>query len=31
MSDAALNDLERYLAGKDLLAQVMHEDLGLSA
>ncbi|MBT2537862.1 hydroxyacid dehydrogenase [Arthrobacter sp. ISL-69] len=31
MSDAALDDLERYLAGKDLLAQVVHEDLGLSA
>ncbi|MFF1383975.1 hydroxyacid dehydrogenase [Arthrobacter sp. NPDC058288] len=31
MSDAALDDLERYLAGKDLVAQVMHEDLGLSA
>ncbi|WP_426004270.1 hydroxyacid dehydrogenase [Paenarthrobacter sp. NyZ202] len=31
MSDAALDDLERYLAGKDLLAQVVHADLGLSA
>jgi phosphoglycerate dehydrogenase-like enzyme len=31
MSDAALDDLERYLAGKDLLAQVVHGDLGLSA
>lgn len=31
MSDAALDDLERYLAGKELLAQVVHEDLGLSA
>lgn len=31
MSDAAVDELERYLAGKDLLAQVVHEDLGLSA
>ena len=31
MSDAALDDLERYLDGRDLLAQVVHEDLGLSA
>lgn len=31
MSDAALNDLERYLAGEDLVAQVQHADLGLSA
>jgi phosphoglycerate dehydrogenase-like enzyme len=31
MSDAALDELERYLAGKDLLAQVVHGDLGLSA
>lgn len=31
MSDAALDDLERYLAGKDLLAEVVHADLGLSA
>ncbi|WP_425862148.1 hydroxyacid dehydrogenase [Arthrobacter sp. TWP1-1] len=31
MSDAALNDLERYLSGKDLVAQVLHDDLSLSA
>lgn len=31
MSDAALDDLERYLTGQDLVAQVVHEDLGLSA
>jgi phosphoglycerate dehydrogenase-like enzyme len=31
MSDAALDDLERYLTGRELLAQVMHEDLRLSA
>ncbi|WP_314323320.1 hydroxyacid dehydrogenase [Paenarthrobacter ilicis] len=31
MSDAALDDLERFLAGKDLLAEVVHADLGLSA
>jgi phosphoglycerate dehydrogenase-like enzyme len=31
MSDAALDDLERYLTGQELLAQVVHEDLGLSA
>ena len=31
MSDAALDDLERYLTGRELLAQVVHEDLSLSA
>ncbi|PNI07588.1 hydroxyacid dehydrogenase [Arthrobacter sp. AFG7.2] len=31
MSDAALDDLERYLTGRELLAQVLHEDLSLSA
>lgn len=31
MSDAALDDLERYLSGQELLAQVVHEDLSLSA
>ncbi|KNH16414.1 2-hydroxyacid dehydrogenase [Arthrobacter sp. ZBG10] len=31
MSDAALNDLERYLTGRQLLAQVVSEDLSLSA
>ena len=31
MSDAALDDLERYLTGQELLAQVVHEDLSLSA
>jgi phosphoglycerate dehydrogenase-like enzyme len=31
MSDAALDDLERYLTGQELLAQVLHEDLSLSA
>lgn len=31
MSDAALDDLERYLAGQEPLAQVLHEDLSLSA
>lgn len=31
MSDAAINDLERYLLGKSLVAQVLHEDLRLSA
>ena len=31
MSDAALNDLERYLTGQQLMAQVVSEDLSLSA
>ncbi|CAN7354871.1 hydroxyacid dehydrogenase [Arthrobacter sp. LjRoot14] len=31
MSDAALNDLERYLTGRKLLAQVVSDDLSLSA
>lgn len=31
MSDTALNELERYLAGKDLLAEVSAEDLSVSA
>jgi phosphoglycerate dehydrogenase-like enzyme len=31
MSDTALNELERYLAGKDLLAEVSPEDLSVSA
>ena len=31
MSDAALNDLERYLTGQKLLAQVVSGDLSLSA
>lgn len=31
MSDAALNDLERYLTGQKLMAQVVSEDLSLSA
>jgi phosphoglycerate dehydrogenase-like enzyme len=31
MSDAALDDLERYLTGRELLAQVVHGDLSLSA
>ena len=31
MSDAALDDLERFLTGQELLAQVVHEDLSLSA
>ncbi|WP_314214856.1 hydroxyacid dehydrogenase [Pseudarthrobacter equi] len=31
MSDAALNDLERYLTGEQLVAQVVSEDLSLSA
>jgi hypothetical protein len=31
MSDAALNDLERYLTGQRLMAQVVSEDLSLSA
>ncbi|MGK3647691.1 hydroxyacid dehydrogenase [Pseudarthrobacter enclensis] len=31
MSDAALNDLERYLTGQRLVAQVVSEDLSLSA
>ncbi|GAA1778575.1 hydroxyacid dehydrogenase [Pseudarthrobacter sulfonivorans] len=31
MSDAALDDLERYLTGQELLAQVVHDDLSLSA
>jgi len=31
MSDAALDDLERYQTGQELLAQVVHEDLSLSA
>lgn len=31
MSDAALNDLERYLTGQQLVAQVVSEDLSLSA
>lgn len=31
MSDAALNDLERYLTGQKLVAQVVSEDLSLSA
>ena len=31
MSDSALDDLERYLTGQELLAQVVHEDLSLSA
>jgi phosphoglycerate dehydrogenase-like enzyme len=31
MSDAALDDLERYLTGQEPLAQVVHEDLSLSA
>lgn len=31
MSDAALDDLERYLTGQELLAQVVPEDLSLSA
>lgn len=31
MSDAALDDLERYLTGQQLLAQVVSEDLSLSA
>ncbi|MET1156602.1 NAD(P)-dependent oxidoreductase [Arthrobacter sp.] len=31
MSDAALDDLERYLTGQEVLAQVVHEDLSLSA
>ncbi|MEE2524202.1 hydroxyacid dehydrogenase [Pseudarthrobacter sp. J75] len=31
MSDAALDDLERYLTGQQLLAQVVSDDLGLSA
>lgn len=31
MSDAALDDLERYLSGQQLLAQVVPEDLSLSA
>ncbi|MFE4835417.1 hydroxyacid dehydrogenase [Arthrobacter sp. NPDC056691] len=31
MSDAALDDLERYLTGQALVAEVVSEDLGLSA
>ncbi|WP_247041454.1 hydroxyacid dehydrogenase [Arthrobacter rhizosphaerae] len=31
MSDTALDELERYLAGKDLLAEVSAEDLSVSA
>jgi len=31
MSDAALNDLERYLTGQQLMAQVVSKDLSLSA
>lgn len=31
MSDAALDELERFLTGQELLAQVVHEDLSLSA
>lgn len=31
MSDAALDELERYLSGEDLVARVLLEDLGLSA
>lgn len=31
MSDAALDELERYLSGKELVARVLLEDLGLSA
>lgn len=31
MSDAALDDLERYLSGQGLAAQVLHDDLRLSA
>lgn len=31
MSDAALDELERYLTGQELLAQVVHDDLSLSA
>jgi phosphoglycerate dehydrogenase-like enzyme len=31
MSDAAMNDLERYLTGQKLMAQVVSEDLSLSA
>ncbi|PNH85572.1 hydroxyacid dehydrogenase [Arthrobacter sp. AFG20] len=31
MSDAALDDLERYLTGQALVAEVVPEDLGLSA
>lgn len=31
MSDAAMNDLERYLTGRKLLAQVVSNDLSLSA
>jgi phosphoglycerate dehydrogenase-like enzyme len=31
MSDAALDELERYLSGEDLIARVLLEDLGLSA
>lgn len=31
MSDAALDDLERFLTGQELLAQVVPEDLSLSA